>query len=95
VRKSAGGRGGGNDKREREELVVALAAEVARDVALRETGAGRSGSVLVFLPGWDEIKEITKTLQVSICIKSRLPVCPYTTLTTFLFTIRLCLPSRC
>ena len=83
MRKSAGGRGGGNDKREREELVVALAAEVARDVALRETGAGRSGSVLVFLPGWDEIKEITKTLQVSICIKSRLPVCPYTKLTTF------------
>ena len=58
-----GRKGGGNDKREREELVVALAAEVARSVALKETNAGRSGSVLVFLPGWDEIKEIMKTLE--------------------------------
>ena len=58
-----GGGGGAGDKREREELVVALAGEVARDVAAREVAAGRSGSVLVFLPGWDEIKEIMKTLE--------------------------------
>jgi ATP-dependent RNA helicase DHX36 len=67
VRKQRKGRGGGGgaagEKREREELVVALAAEVARAVALRETSAGRSGSVLVFLPGWDEIKAIMKTLE--------------------------------
>ena len=60
---SRGGGGAAGEKREREELVVALAAEVARAVALRETSAGRSGSVLVFLPGWDEIKAIMKTLE--------------------------------
>jgi ATP-dependent RNA helicase DHX36 len=51
------------DKREREELVVALAAEVARDVAAEEVRNGRKGSVLVFLPGWDEIKETMKVLE--------------------------------
>jgi hypothetical protein len=61
--KGGGGGGAAGDKREREELVVALAAEVARTVAARETADGRSGSVLVFLPGWDEIKEIMKTLE--------------------------------
>ena len=68
VRKQRSGRGGGGggaagEKREREELVVALAAETARTVALRETSEGRSGSVLVFLPGWDEIKNIMKILE--------------------------------
>ena len=58
-----GGGGAAGEKREREELVVALAAETARAVAARETSRGRSGSVLVFLPGWDEIKAIMKTLE--------------------------------
>ena len=62
--KAAGGGGGKmGDKREREELVVALAAEVARDVAAEEVSNGRKGSVLVFLPGWDEIKETMKVLE--------------------------------
>ena len=64
--KTGGGGGGGGklgDKREREELVVALAAEVARDVARAELARGNRGSVLVFLPGWDEIKEIMKRLE--------------------------------
>ena len=43
--------------------MVALAAEVARAVALRGNfrGAVRLGAV--FLPGWDEIKAIMKTLE--------------------------------
>jgi len=44
----------------REEYVVALAGEVAKDVAAREVAKGRSGSVLVFLPGWQEIKDVMK-----------------------------------
>ena len=65
---SGGGGGGGKrggiaDKREREELVVALAAEVAAQVSAAELAKGRKGSVLVFLPGWDEIKEAMKTLE--------------------------------
>jgi ATP-dependent RNA helicase DHX36 len=59
--KSGGGASG--DKREREELVVALAAEVARNVAKSELAAGRKGSILVFFPGWDEIKETMKVLN--------------------------------
>ena len=69
ARKMSGGGGGGGkrggiaDKREREELVVALAAEVAAQVSAAELAKGRKGSVLVFLPGWDEIKEAMKTLE--------------------------------
>ena len=70
ARKIGGGGGGGGgkrggiaDKREREELVVALAAEVAAQVSAAELAKGRKGSVLVFLPGWDEIKEAMKTLE--------------------------------
>ena len=74
ARKMGGGKGGGKggkggkgggiaDKREREELVVALAAEVAAQVSKAELAKGRKGSVLVFLPGWDEIKECMKVLE--------------------------------
>ena len=69
ARKMSGGGGGGGkrggvaDKREREELVVALAAEVAAQVSAAELAKGRKGSVLVFLPGWDEIKEAMKMLE--------------------------------
>ena len=44
-------------------MVVALAAEVAAQVSAAELAKGRKGSVLVFLPGWDEIKEAMKTLE--------------------------------
>ena len=43
-------------KREIGEITVSMVAKIAAHVAEQETAAGRKGSILCFLPGWDEIK---------------------------------------
>jgi ATP-dependent RNA helicase DHX36 len=63
----AKGRGGGGGaskgKKERDELMVELAADVARSIARAELAKGRTGSILIFFPGWKEIKDTMKVLE--------------------------------
>lgn len=55
--------GKGKEEREVSELTIQLVAEVAKHVASVETDAGRKGSILCFLPGWDEIKAAMSILE--------------------------------
>ena len=59
----AGKRFGANETKEVSELTIQLLAEVAKHVAAIETDAGRKGSILCFLPGWDEIKSAMAILE--------------------------------
>ena len=51
------------DKRDVGEITTKLLAMMARHVAEVETAAGRSGSILCFLPGLDEIKDAMMILE--------------------------------
>ena len=53
----------GNEAKEVSELTIQLLIEVAKHVAALETDAGRQGSILCFLPGWDEIKSAMSILE--------------------------------
>ena len=59
----AGKRFGANETKEVSQLTIQLLAEVAKHVAAIETDAGRKGSILCFLPGWDEIKSAMAILE--------------------------------
>lgn len=52
-----------NESKEVSELTMQLLVEVAKHIASIETDAGRKGSILCFLPGWDEIKTAMEILQ--------------------------------
>ena len=49
--------------REIGEMTVSLIAKTAQHVAKEETDAGRQGSILCFLPGWDEINQAMSILD--------------------------------
>jgi ATP-dependent RNA helicase DHX36 len=56
-------RKGASSEKEVSEITVQLVAQVAKHVATVETDAGRKGSILCFLPGWDEIKAAMAVLE--------------------------------
>ena len=65
------------EKREVGDITVAMVAKIAQHVTKMETGAGRKGSILCFLPGWDEIKAVTEILEKSPRhLKSKMTVLP-------------------
>jgi HrpA-like RNA helicase len=53
------------DKREIGDITVALLAQIAQYIARVETDSGRAGSILCFLPGWDEINQAMALLEES------------------------------
>jgi HrpA-like RNA helicase len=53
------------DNREIGEITVALIARIAEHLAHIETQAGRKGSILCFLLGWDEINQAMTALDKS------------------------------
>ena len=53
------------DNKEMSEVTVALIAKLAQHLAKVEIRNGRKGSILCFLPGWDEIKEAMSILEES------------------------------
>lgn len=53
------------DHREMAEITVELVSRLAQHLATVETQAGRKGSILCFLPGWDEIKQAMNILEKS------------------------------
>ena len=56
-------RKGESSEKEVSEITIQLVAQVAKHVATVETDAGRKGSILCFLPGWDEIKAAMAILE--------------------------------
>jgi HrpA-like RNA helicase len=50
-------------KREVGEITVSMVAKIAAHVVEQETAAGRKGSILCFLPGWDEITAAIAALE--------------------------------
>lgn len=64
-------------KREIGDLTIAIVAKIAQHVTEMETDAGRKGSILCFLPGWDEIKAATAILEASTPdLKSKMIILP-------------------
>ena len=51
------------DKREIGEITVALIAKLVQYAVRVETDQGRRGSLLCFLPGWDEIRDAMRALE--------------------------------
>lgn len=51
------------EEREAEDSIVKLVAKLAWNLSKLEIEEGRKGSVLCFLPGWDEIKAATSLLE--------------------------------
>ena len=67
----------GKLKREVGDITVAMVAKIAQHVAESETDAGRKGSILCFLPGWDEIKAATEILEQSEWhLKNKMKILP-------------------
>jgi len=66
------------DKRDVGEITTKLLAMMARHVAEVETAAGRSGSILCFLPGLDEIKDAMMILEdvTDPSLKKRMKILP-------------------
>ena len=65
------------EKREMGEVTVSLICKMAQYVARSETSAGRKGSVLCFLPGWDEIRDAMTLLEESDpSVRSRMVLLP-------------------
>lgn len=64
-------------KREIGEITIAMLAKIAQRVTALETDAGRKGSILCFLPGWDEIKAATEILEGSPrSLRSKMSILP-------------------
>jgi ATP-dependent RNA helicase DHX36 len=51
--------------RDQSEVAVNLVAEMATHIAMKEIENNRKGTVLCFLPGWDEIKSATELIRKS------------------------------
>jgi len=51
------------EERDAEDSIVKLVAKLAWNLSKVEIDAGRKGSILCFLPGWDEIKAATSLLE--------------------------------
>jgi len=66
-------------EREAEDSIVKLVAKLAWYLSKAEIDAGRKGSILCFLPGWDEIKEATSLLEdedSNMELKHRMKILP-------------------
>mmetsp|Transcript_33026 Transcript_33026/g.69511 ORF Transcript_33026/g.69511 Transcript_33026/m.69511 type:complete len:1352 (-) Transcript_33026:200-4255(-) len=65
-------------EREAEDSIVKLVAKLALHLSEVEIDAGRKGSILCFLPGWDEIKEVTSLLEkeANMDFKDRMNILP-------------------
>jgi ATP-dependent RNA helicase DHX36 len=51
-------------EREAHDSIVELVAKLALHLSEVEIDRGRKGSILCFLPGWDEIKQVTSLLEI-------------------------------
>mmetsp|Transcript_2780 Transcript_2780/g.6062 ORF Transcript_2780/g.6062 Transcript_2780/m.6062 type:complete len:1433 (+) Transcript_2780:632-4930(+) len=59
------------------DAMVELVSSLARHLCREELEAGRSGSLLCFLPGWDEIKAATEQMEnIDTELQSRITILP-------------------